>query len=79
MRAAKSAILACLLALCGVGPGWGQPVDPEAVMVPVAVTMDRLLAQEDTDANQRITIEDDGPKRFLLRSVEGAPYEVAGT
>ncbi len=79
MRAAKSAILACLLALCGVGPGWGQPVDPEAVMVPVAATMDRLLAQEDTDANQRITIEDDGPKRFLLRSVEGAPYEVAGT
>lgn len=79
MRAAKSAILAGLLALCGVSPGWGQPVGYEAVQVPVVATMDRLLAQEDTDANQRITIEDEGPRRFLIRSAEGAPYEVAGT
>lgn len=79
MRAATSAVLAGLLALCGVVPGWGQSADHEAVLTPVAATMERLLAQEDTDGNQRITIEDDGPKRFLVRSVEGAPYEVAGT
>lgn len=77
MCAAKSVFLACLLVLCGVGLGWAQEVDP--VTVPVVATMERLLAQEDTDGNQRITIEDNGPKRFLIETVEGASYEVAGT
>ncbi len=38
-----------------------------------------LLSQEDTDKDFKITIEDKGPKKFFLRSLDGKRYEVAGT
>lgn len=53
--------------------------EPETVRVNVLVNLRRLLAQEDTDGDNRITIEDRGKKRFQLKSVEGVWYEVAGT
>lgn len=49
------------------------------VRVNVDVNLKRLLLQEDTDGDNRITIEDRGSKRFQLKSVEGVWYEVAGT
>ncbi len=50
-----------------------------AVQVPVEATMEALLRQEDTDGDLRITVEDHGPRRFLVRSTEGATFLVAGT
>ncbi|GAA4273951.1 trehalase family glycosidase [Aquimarina gracilis] len=45
----------------------------------IADTLKLLLEQEDTDADKKITIEDKGPKRFVIISVEGESYEVKGT
>ena len=42
-------------------------------------TLSRLLQQEDTDGDKKITIEDKGPKSFELRSVSGEAYVVGGT
>ncbi len=44
-----------------------------SLRLPVEATFLRLLAQEDTDGDRRITIRDTGPKRFSLESgvVEG--------
>lgn len=35
---------------------------PRKLMIPVAATLEMLLAREDTDKNYQITIDDDGPK-----------------
>lgn len=47
--------------------------------VPVDANFQRLLDQEDTDSDGRITIRDTGPKRFQLISDTGESAEVAGT
>ncbi|RMG68081.1 MAG: trehalase [Calditrichaeota bacterium] len=49
------------------------------VSVPVEATMAALLGQEDTDGDLRITVEDHGPRRFLLKSIDGSAFLVAGT
>ena len=38
-----------------------------------------LLAQEDTDGDKKITIEDKGPKSFILTSITGENHEIKGT
>ncbi len=42
-------------------------------------TIDKLLLQEDTDGDKKITIEDKGPRSFTIISTEGEEYEVKGT
>ena len=45
----------------------------------IAATLKTLLAQEDTDGDKKITIEDTGPKSFIIKSVSGENHEVKGT
>ena len=47
--------------------------------VNIETCLNQLLAQEDTDQDKKITIEDKGPKAFNLVSVSGETYTVAGT
>ncbi|MEX0275105.1 MAG: trehalase family glycosidase [Flavobacteriaceae bacterium] len=42
-------------------------------------TLNRLLSQEDTDGDNKITKEDKGPKQFSICSTEGETYLVKGT
>ncbi|GEP49617.1 hypothetical protein FNO01nite_02890 [Flavobacterium noncentrifugens] len=42
-------------------------------------TLQKLLAQEDTDGDRKITIDDKGPKRFLLEDPEGNVAVIKGT
>ncbi|MGD8777560.1 MAG: alpha,alpha-trehalase [Ignavibacteria bacterium] len=42
-------------------------------------TLNKLLAQEDTDKDKKITIEDEGPKKFFLRTTDGKDIIVKGT
>ncbi|MCD0465003.1 trehalase family glycosidase [Flavobacterium sp. ENC] len=42
-------------------------------------TLSQLLAQEDTDGDKKITIDDKGPKRFLLEDDKGNPMAIEGT
>ena len=42
-------------------------------------TLDRLLKQEDTDGDKKLTIEDKGPKAFAIQSTNGEDYVVKGT
>ncbi len=48
------------------------------VLVNIQENLRRLLAQEDTDGDRKITVEDHGSKRFLLLNTEGKSFEVAG-
>ncbi|KAJ5739518.1 glycoside hydrolase family 37 protein [Penicillium manginii] len=51
-------------------------------LVPIQETLQRLLAQEDTDNDYKITVDDKGPKNLLLGSVGSdgfRRYEVRGT
>ena len=43
------------------------------------VTLQALLAQEDTDGSKTITIEDKGPKHFVVRGTDGSTLDVKGT
>ena len=47
--------------------------------VDIEKTLHHLLKQEDTDGDKKITIEDDGPKRFKLTNTEGETYDITGT
>ena len=47
--------------------------------VPVNDTLIKLLAQEDTDGDKKITIEDQGPKEFTLEDQNGERIVVSGT
>ncbi len=47
--------------------------------VQIKETLERLLAQEDTDGDKKITVEDQGPKSFLLENIQGETYKVEGT
>ena len=42
-------------------------------------TIDKLLGQEDTDGDKKITIEDKGPGSFTIKSTDGTIYSVKGT
>lgn len=42
-------------------------------------TIEKLLSQEDTDGDKKITIDDKGPKRFLLNDTEGNSVAIEGT
>ena len=65
----------------GSGPHLGQ-----FVSVDVQRNLDRLIAEEDTDGDKKITVEDTyvkgggrGDKRFWVLSTSGKRYEVMGT
>ena len=47
--------------------------------VPIDDTLKKLLAQEDTDGDKKITVEDKGPKAFEIKSLSGEKYIVKGT
>lgn len=47
--------------------------------VQILDTLTKLLRQEDTDGDKKITIEDQGPKSFNLTSEEGKEVEIKGT
>ena len=42
-------------------------------------TLEKLLNQEDTDGDKKITIEDKGPKSFRMLTEQGTTYELKGT
>ena len=42
-------------------------------------TLKNLLIQEDTDGDKKITIEDKGPKEFVITSTSGKRYPIKGT
>jgi len=42
-------------------------------------TIEKLLAQEDTDGDKKITIDDKGPKSFELEDVNGKTIAIEGT
>jgi len=45
----------------------------------IAQTLTRLLRQEDTNSDKKITIDDIGPKVFSITSISGQNYKVKGT
>ena len=45
----------------------------------IETCLSKLLSQEDTDNDNKITIEDDGPKAFKLVSNTGESYNIKGT
>lgn len=49
------------------------------VQINLGQNLKRLLAQEDTDGDRQITVEDTGPKRFSVIAANGEKFEVAGT
>lgn len=49
------------------------------IEVDVAYNLHRLLKQEDLDHDFKITVEDRGPKSFLLEAINGQTYPVVGT
>lgn len=44
-----------------------------------AETLKKLLFQEDTDGDKKITKEDKGPKSFVLQASKGVEYTIQGT
>ncbi len=62
------------------------PRGGEALSVPIRENLDRLLWEEDTDGDRKITVDDSlvprtdrGDKRFWVVSTHGARYQVVGT
>ncbi|OXG09342.1 alpha,alpha-trehalase [Flavobacterium araucananum] len=45
----------------------------------ITQTIEKLLAQEDTDGDKKITIDDHGPKKFLLNDESGNSTVIEGT
>jgi len=58
-------------------PSLAQP--PAKARVAVAPTIERLLAEQDTDHDGLITVTDTGNRLFELRTVDGASLLVEGT
>ena len=63
-----------------------NPQSGEFVSVDIQKNLDRLIAEEDTDGDKKITVEDTyvkgggrGDKRFWVLSTGGKRYEVIGT
>ncbi|MEZ4874232.1 MAG: trehalase family glycosidase [Flavobacteriaceae bacterium] len=49
------------------------------INVNIASVLKALLTQEDTDGDKRITIEDQGPKCFLLKDLQNTSHVIKGT
>lgn len=49
------------------------------VVAHITTTLTKLLAQEDTDGDKKITIEDQGPKVFNVKLEDGSLYTLKGT
>jgi alpha,alpha-trehalase len=49
------------------------------IQLNIEETLQKLLTQEDTDGDKKITIEDKGPKHFTVVSKQGKSYEIKGT
>ena len=49
------------------------------IVVDIEQNLNQLLKSEDTDHDKKITVDDKGPKRFSLKSVDGKSYEICGT
>ncbi len=49
------------------------------IIVDIEQNLNQLLKNEDTDNDKKITVDDKGPKRFSLASVDGKNYEVCNT
>ena len=47
--------------------------------VNITSTLPKLLKQEDTDGDKKITVEDAGPKRFELIATSGQKHTIVGT
>lgn len=89
-RAWPIVALSCLLqsSVCYVpesAQAQAGPPERKPVMVHVQENVERLLAEEDTDGDRKITIEDTylpgasrGDKRFWLSATDGTRYEVVG-
>jgi alpha,alpha-trehalase len=45
----------------------------------IASTLEKLLDQEDTDHDKKITVDDKGPKSFAIQSTEGVFHNLNGT
>lgn len=45
----------------------------------ISTTLQALLAQEDTDGDKKITVEDQGPKAFAITNTLGKTFTVSGT
>jgi len=45
----------------------------------IVITLEKLLLQEDTDGDKKITIEDQGPKAFELVATNAKYYTIKGT
>jgi len=83
-------ILLCLLLAVGQEEVSGQlsssPQSAKLISVDIQKTLDQLMAEEDTDGDKKITIEDNpvkgerrGDKRFWLIAIDEKRYEVIGT
>lgn len=74
----------CLLVFCTAA--YAQLPRRPSVRVAIEPTLEALIADEDTDGDKNITIDDPrvpgttrGDKRFVLRASDGRPFEIAGT
>ncbi len=75
----------CVLLCIGSIPASAQSTD-SIVVVPVRSTLKELLANEDTNGDLKITVDDlsvrgtdRGDKKFRFTGTDGASHEVAGT
>lgn len=68
--------LSLLLLIPGVL--WSQET-PNPISAPIDANLNRLLAQEDTDRDRQISVDDTGPKRFEVYAVDAQAYLVEGT
>lgn len=79
------AVCRLLLALCPLSLAFGQETAGK-IAVNIQTTLNALMADEDTDGDKKITIDDAhlvgserGDKRFWMRTAENQIYEVSGT
>ncbi|HKY70911.1 MAG TPA: trehalase family glycosidase [Nitrospira sp.] len=91
-RPVLSVVFSCLIVLgsLSVGPrtdpAYAGPEERPPIIVDVRENLERLLGEEDTDGDKKITIHDRsvqgsnrGDRRFWLIATDGKRYEVDGT
>jgi len=86
VRFVQRGILVMILSLLHA-PVDGQEQEPKGMIrVAVQENLNRLISEEDTDGDKKITIDDRciqagirGDKRFTLLDIDGRVYEVMGT
>jgi len=69
----RSVIVFFLLLLCGCKN------DKETVAVNHKETLDKLISQEDTDGDKKITLDDKGPREFEFIDKSGKTTLIKGT